>query len=91
MPEPLVGWYRGRPAFDQASVDPQVESLTPEQCGVTPAALHAARAMFRLDGLAPIRQLIGEKRDGYDQAAIVADCARAIDREWRHTMPLDWL
>lgn len=71
------------------SVDPHVEALEPQQCGVSPAALHAARAIFRLDGMAAYRATLHDT--SYGQCANVADLARAVDREWRHTMPLDWL
>jgi hypothetical protein len=60
-------------------VDPQVEIMTVTQSGVSEEALEAARAIWRLAGVAPIRAAC---TPDYDQRAAVADWARIIQVEW---------
>jgi hypothetical protein len=66
------------------NVDPQVETMTAEQAGVSQAALDAARAIFRLDGLRAYRRdlIAGSAEcEAYDQRANLADWARIINAE----------
>jgi hypothetical protein len=59
--------------------DPQVEQLTPEKVGCSQAALDAAKAIMRLDGLGVLRESL--VRGSFDQAAMCAHWARIINSE----------